>query len=189
MGTSCKKDSSQRDDVSACQRGLTCQSALHGVIMGEQVRACGTRGRRRDGPEMSLESVQRSQAAVILNANRTHKKKQADKHSMGPASLHTVMVFVPHHFLHRSRIAREARLHQQSQHQAVDAVRVQRHGDQGALLQAVKSTGTRRRPSRLRLLAFSLPAADSTLSRCRPIINERLVPTVSAVRMEAFLKR
>lgn len=39
-------------------RHVGCQSALHGVIMGEQVRACGTRGRRSDGPEMSLESVQ-----------------------------------------------------------------------------------------------------------------------------------
>ena len=51
---------------------------------------------------------------------------------------------VSHHFLHRSCVAQEVRLHQQSQNQAFDPVQVQRHGDQRTLLRVAKSPTVRR---------------------------------------------
>ena len=57
---------------------LTRQRALNVVKMGEDVRSRSARGSWRDGPQVGLQSVERRQAAVILE--NKPQKKSCDQH-------------------------------------------------------------------------------------------------------------
>lgn len=73
---------------------------------------------------MGFQAVKRRQAAVKLETEYSVRDES------GPPSPPTEMTKVSHHFLHRSFVVQEVRIHQQGQNQTFDPVQVQTHADQ-----------------------------------------------------------
>lgn len=64
------------------QGAPTCQRALDAVEMGEAVGSWRTRGPWGDGPQVGLQTVEGRQAAVILEADRSHPLASAVSRSV-----------------------------------------------------------------------------------------------------------